>query len=164
MPGWIGHNINISITTDIKTNISLAPPCDSLSAEINNDLSLLVSKAHSSQGSIVGELASESRMLQINTLSGFGSNKTGNLASSITIENNGNSAMVGTDLYYASYVEEGRGSITATGKALHFYLDGAEVFVKSVGPASPRPFVATSYGLLESRADAIVDRYMSSLL
>ena len=164
MPGWIGHNINVNITTNIKANISLAPPCEALGAEVNNDLSLLESKARSSQGNIVSELASESRMLQINTLSGFGSNKSGRLAGSITIENNGNSAMVGTDLYYASYVEEGRGSITASGKALHFYLDGAEVFVKSVGPAAPRPYVSTSYNLLDSRAEGVVDKYLGSLL
>lgn len=164
MAGWIGHRINVTITDAIKTKIDLVFPCDTIGREIESDLANIVSKARGGSGGLVSEIASESRLLQIETLTGFGSNKTGRLAGSINVESSGNSANVGTDLYYASYVEEGRGAITATGKALHFFLDGEEVFVKSVGPASPRPYVENSYSLLDSRAEAIVNRFMDSLL
>ncbi len=164
MPGWIGHKIDVNITDSIKTKIDLVAPCDVIGREIESDLHNVVSKARGGAGGLVSDIASQSRMLQISALGSYGSNKNGNLAGSISIESSGNSALVGTDLYYASYVEEGRGSITATGKALHFFLDGEEVFVKSVGPASPRPYVEDSYSLLESRAEATVNRFMDSLL
>lgn len=52
-------------------------------------------------------------------------------------------AHIGTNLSYAPYVEEGRGSITASGDGvLHFFVDGEEVFAKSVGPAPAQPFLA----------------------
>lgn len=164
MAGWIGHRISITVTDAIKTKIDLVAPCDVIGREVESDLANVVSKARGGVGGLVSDIASQSRLLQIETLSGFGSNKTGRLAGSISIESSGNSALVGTDLYYASYVEEGRGSITATGKALHFFLDGEEVFVKSVGPASPRPYVENSFSALESRAEETVNRFMDSLL
>ena len=164
MPGWIGHNIEVEITDSINAKVSLAPPCDALGEEVNSDLQNIVAKARGGLGGLVDEIATQSRLLQITSLDSFGSNKTGRLANSITINNSGNSASVGTDLFYASFVEEGRGSIQASGKALHFYLDGEEVFVNHVGPSTPRPYVESSYSALEGRAEQIVSKYMDSLL
>ena len=163
MPGWIGHNIRVSVKENIKP-ISLPEPCDAIAQEVNNDLMNVKSQVHGGMGGLVEELASLSQSYQVSALAGFGSNKTGTLAGSITPESGGTTARIGTDLYYASYVNDGRGAITAVGKALHFYVGGAEVFTKSVGPAAPRPYVDVSGTLLESSMDYLVSSYMESLL
>lgn len=49
---------------------------------------------------------------------------------------------IGTNVSYAPYIEEGRGRIEASGDgALHFFVDGEEVFAQSVGPAEAQPFL-----------------------
>lgn len=50
----------------------------------------------------------------------------------------------GTATPYARIVEEGRGAITARGKALRFTIGGQVLYRKSVGPAAPRPFMRPS--------------------
>lgn len=164
MPGWIGHNIHLNVNDAIKANISLPFPCDSIASEVNSELSNISAKVRGGMGGLIEDLASQSQMAQVNALTSLGSNKTGTLASSISIEGGGNSARIGTDLEYASYVNDGRGSITAVGKALHFYVGGEEVFVKSVGPAAPRPYVDISGNMLEATMYDTVARYMESIL
>lgn len=163
MPGWIGHEIKLSVRENIKP-ITLPEPCDIIAQEVNNDLMNVKNRVQGGMGGLVEELALLSQSYQVSALAGFGSNKTGRLAGSITPQSGGNSAHIGTDLYYASYVNDGRGGITAVGKALHFYIGGAEVFTKSVGPAAPRPYVDVSGTLLESSMDSLVSSYMESLL
>jgi hypothetical protein len=41
-------------------------------------------------------------------------------------------------------VEDGRGPIRARGKALRFTAGGKVLYRKSVGPATPRPFIRPS--------------------
>lgn len=70
---------------------------------------------------------------------------SGSLIASVKILNEDlpKSVEVGSDQFYAHYVEYGRGPVHAiNAKALHFITkDGKEVFVKSVGPAEPQPFL-----------------------
>lgn len=163
MPGWIGHDIQLTVKEDIKM-ISLPEPCDGLAQQVNADLSQVKGRVSGGMGGLVEELATLSRTSQVTALTSLGSNKTGKLAGSITAETGASSAHVGTTLEYASYVNDGRGSITAVGKALHFYVNGSEVFVKSVGPAAPRPYVDISGAMLESNMNQLVASYMESLL
>jgi DNA invertase Pin-like site-specific DNA recombinase len=67
----------------------------------------------------------------------------GSLAKSITIQDQSQQEkdLVATKPY-ATFVEFGRGAITAQNKkALKFVVNGKTVFAKSVGPAKPRPFM-----------------------
>lgn len=70
---------------------------------------------------------------------------TGSLLASIKIldEDLPKSVEVGSDLFYAAWVEYGRGPITPkTKEYLHFFTkDGKEVFTKYAGPAEPQPFL-----------------------
>ena len=163
MPGWIGHNINVNLKENI-VKIDLVEPASAIASEVNSDLARFSAKVHGGMGGLVEEVARISQSSQISALTSLGSNKTGKLAGSISIESTGTSAQIGTDLFYASYVNDGRGSIVAVGKALHFFVDGNEIFTKSVGPASPRPYVDISGSMLEGQIDGIIDKYMGSLL
>lgn len=164
MPGWIGHNISVNVKDAIQANIHLPSPCDGLADEINSDLMNISSRVNGSTGVIINELASQSQTLQVNALTSLGSNKTGRLAGSITVSGGGDSTRVGTDLFYATYVNDGRGTVTATGKALHFYVDGVEVFTKSVRPSTPKPYVDISGAMFERAMDDVVSKFMGSLL
>lgn len=164
MPGWYGHDITVNIEkSGVNTKIDLAPPCDGLAQEVNSEIGDMIGKLEGGLGGLVGEVAQVSRESQISSLSGYGSNKSGTLAGSITIESSGESARVGTDLFYAEYVNDGRGSVTAQDGVLHFFNDGEEVFVKSVGPAAPRPYIDDSSNMLEVQIDSIISKYMGSI-
>jgi hypothetical protein len=59
------------------------------------------------------------------------------------------------DKPYAAIVHEGRGPVEAkNAEALHFWVDGQEVFAKRVGPADPDPFLTRA---VEDVDDDIAD-------
>lgn len=165
MPGWYGHEIDVKVdTSGLRARVDIAPPCDVLASEVNSDLSDIGARANAGKGLLIGEIGEASRSLQVQALSGYGSNKSGRLAGSITTESSGSHARVGTDLFYAEYVHDGRGSVSAGSGVLHFFDDGEEVFVKSVGPSSPRPYTDDSSGMLDARIEEIMNSFMESLL
>lgn len=61
------------------------------------------------------------------------------------------------DKPYATFVENGRGSIKAKNKkALRFVVNGKVVFAKSVGPAKPRPFMKPAGKSMREQAGKII--------
>jgi Bacteriophage HK97-gp10, putative tail-component len=83
-----------------------------------------------------------------NRAKGLAPVKTGTLRRSITSEvrSAGGSitGIVGTNVPYARYVEEGRGPVVARGRALRFTVGGQTLFRKRVGPAKANPFFKTA--------------------
>lgn len=67
--------------------------------------------------------------------------RTGGLARSIRQERMDESTWwIGTDIFYADYVEHGRGVVRPVrAKVLHWY-DGVDVFTMRAGPSKPNPF------------------------
>ena len=82
---------------------------------------------------------------------------TGRLKGSIQKQMSGDTAHIGTNLFYAKYVEHGRGPVVAkNGGVLHFFTKaGAEVFAKRVGPAAPRPYLEPSGSKVEKELSSI---------
>lgn len=80
---------------------------------------------------------------------------TGKLAASVNVQPMGDGAWsVGTDLYYAKYVNDGRGAVRpVNAKSLRWYsprLSGNAVFSKYAGPADGIDFVGRTKGILEN--------------
>lgn len=102
-------------------------------------------------------------------------NRTGALERSIAGRVTGSSedehrGEIVATMHYASYVENGRGPVTAKNAPyLVFKIDGRLIRTKSVRAAAPRPFLAFAYSKCEavmireierglSQAQAILDR------
>lgn len=67
-----------------------------------------------------------------------------------------------TDKPYAGFVEDGRpGFGVKNAKALHFFIDGREVFARSVGPAPAQHFMAKARADLESSASRIAQETLN---
>ena len=59
---------------------------------------------------------------------------------------------------YWKYVEGGRGPVyPIRAKALHFFIEGKEIFVKSVGPAQANPFVSRAIQTSMGRTQNLLD-------
>ena len=75
--------------------------------------------------------------------------KTGRLKSSISHKLTGYGAVVYANEGIAPYVDwviDGRGPVTATNKqALHFTIDGKEIFATRVKASKPNPFFERAY-------------------
>lgn len=164
MPGRYEHKIELNVdTSGAKARIDLTSPCEDLGHEITRDIAGIADKLNRNKQPLLSEIGHLSRNLQVSALNSYGSNKSGTLAGSITEEMGGNSVSIGTDLFYAQYVNDGRGSISAGDKVLHFFIDGEEVFVRSVGPSASRPYLDDSYNMLSQQIDAMVSQYISSI-
>lgn len=89
----------------------------------------------------------------------------GDLAASIRVRNVGRFGReIVSDAPYAGFVENGRpGFSAAPGKMLHFVIGGRDVFVRSVGPAKPHPFMAPAGEYLRANASAAVEKALGSL-
>lgn len=106
-------------------------------------------------------------------------NRTGELEASIVGRMLGSESGEGSTIkhvgeiragkFYASWVEDGRGPITAKGKALRFEIGGTVFFRKSVKASQPKPFMGIAYIKAERvlqreieaaipRAQALLDR------
>jgi len=58
----------------------------------------------------------------------------------------------------ATFVENGRGPAVAHGKAMHFVVNGTDVFRRSVGPAPARHFMAAAGAELEAHAGELLEQ------
>lgn len=87
----------------------------------------------------------------------------------VTSLGDGVAVLIPSHAAYSLAVEKGRrGFSAAAGKALHFFIGGKEIFVRSVGPAKAQPFLAPALKQTEAKtrkvfADAI-DRATKRIL
>jgi hypothetical protein len=88
--------------------------------------------------------------------------KTGTLRRSITTRatslGSGAQAIVGTNVPYAKWVEEGRGPVVARGRALRFEAGGTVIFRKRVGPAAGRWYMRRAFRSSEGQIRAILQQ------
>lgn len=86
--------------------------------------------------------------------------KTGHLRRSITTRVSGSAggaqAIVGTNVPYARWVEEGRGPVVARGRALRFEVGGKVVFARRVGPAAGRWYMRKAFQASQGQVRTIV--------
>lgn len=144
--------INVELETDnIDEAISY---CNSNSAisgvgDILSDIKSTIEEA-SQEG--VRLAAEDNKSMQELWIQQNNSIVTGNLLSSITIyQNSDTSWTVVPEADYAYYVEFGRGPVRpVSAKALHFFVEGEEVFTKYSGPSMPKPFVQPSFEVTEN--------------
>lgn len=161
MPGRYSHSIYIKCNIRALENLDLPVPF----FPIKKMLRRSAQEIEKQVDFIVPELAEYSQVAQRSALADTGSIITGKLDESIRIKNGHNYADIGTSLFYAQYVEEGRGPVHAKNKPyLVFKIPGRGwIRKKSVGPAPARYFVKrSSKGLakeipkrLEALGDAI---------
>ncbi|PAV08103.1 HK97 gp10 family phage protein [Methanosphaera cuniculi] len=134
-----------------------------LEKEICNHINQLGQGIQKVQKQGLDELGKQSQKLQQAQLRANNSIMTGNLLNSIHQQKGGDSVHIGTNVFYAKYVEEGRGPIVARGKALHFFTkSGNEVFAKRVGPARAKPYLAPSGEILPSYF-SIIDKLLGGI-
>jgi phage gpG-like protein len=90
----------------------------------------------------------------------------GNLAASITVRRDGAHARtIGTDLPYATFVENGRPAITAApGKALRFEVAGRVVFAKHVAAAPAQHFMAHAADAADQHAAKFIEAAITRLV
>lgn len=73
------------------------------------------------------------------------------------------------DKNYASWVEYGNGPpgtriYPTSAKALHFFIDGQEVFAKSVQASRPKPFMASAVSFVNRSGAQIVANHIDRFL
>lgn len=141
-----GHTLSLDFHLDDIEEISLPGEFQEVADCVNNEITNTMKILESNVPNILDQLAIDSQQLQQEALSNHGSIVTRNLYDSIVITGEGNTRDIGTDVFYAKYVNDGRGPVHAkNAKCLHFITKGGvEVFTKSVGPASPRPYIDES--------------------
>ena len=166
MPGWYGHDITLDLHLDDFEEISLPGEFMEVAECVNDEIREMNNTLENSLPDIVDQLALDSQQLQQEALVGYDSIVTGELFNSIQITGGGNSASIGTGIFHAQFVNDGRGSVTAENKkCLHFISkDGAEVFVKSVGPAEARPYVEDSDEELGTVIDELVTEVIEAVI
>lgn len=161
-----GHTISLDFRLDDIEEISLPGEfqevADCANKEVLNTMKILASNVPT----ILDNLAIDSQQLQQESLSKYGSIVTRNLFDSINITGGGNTRDIGTDVFYAKYVNDGRGPVFAkNAKCLHFITKGGvEVFTKSVGPASPRPYIDDSDEALTPVIEELVTEVIEACL
>ena len=142
MPGRYSHSIYINCNIRALENVDFPGPLTEIETMLHNS----AQEIERQLDFIVPELAEYSQVAQRSALSDTGSIITGKLYESIRIKNGHNYADIGTSLFYAQYVEEGRGPVHAKNKPyLVFKIPGKGwIRTKSVGPAPARYFVQRS--------------------
>lgn len=90
----------------------------------------------------------------------------GKLAASITVRRVGaHERVIGTDLPYAEFVENGRPAITAApGKALRFEVAGRVVFAKRVAAAEAQHFMARAADAADQHAHRFIEAAVNRLV
>ncbi|WP_455644833.1 HK97 gp10 family phage protein [Methanosphaera sp.] len=150
MPGHYSHEITVDCDVSGFKNFNITPPI-ALGVEVIEDINRRFTDSaeriekYCNDG-LVDTLATLSQLEQRSALAEKGSIITGALSDSILIHGSGKTRDVGTSLFYAQYVEDGRGPVRPVrAKALRFKLPGVGwVFAKSVGPAKPRYYLRDS--------------------
>lgn len=161
-----GHTISLDFHLDDIEEISLPGEFQEVADCANNEVLNTMKTLESNVPNILDQLAIDSQQLQQEALSKYGSIVTGKLYESISISGGGNTRDIGTDLFYARYVNDGRGPVYAkNAKCLHFITKGGvEIFTKSVGPASPRPYIEDSSEELTTVIDELVTEVVEACL
>jgi len=90
----------------------------------------------------------------------------GNLAASIAVRrDNAHHRTIGTDLFYAKFVENGRPGFSASpGKVLRFEIAGRVIFCRSVGPAAAQHFMANARDAAKQHAHKFVEAAVNRLI
>jgi phage gpG-like protein len=90
----------------------------------------------------------------------------GNLAASITVRRTGaNERTIGTDLFYAAFVENGRPAIDAApGKFLRFESGGRIIFAKHVAAAPAQRFMAHAADAADQHAAKFIEAAINRLI
>lgn len=168
MPGTYQHKIIIDINTDQlnKPPIQLPSEYHDIQKAIEEDIQNTKHKLDTCTDKILPLLAHTSQTYQRSSLASHDSIITGSLSNSINIHQQGNAATIGTDKFYAEYVNDGRGPVKAINKqCLHFITKtGDEVFTKSVGPADPRPYLDDSSTRLDGQIDTVINNILGDIL
>ena len=71
--------------------------------------------------------------------------------------------------YYASWVEYGNGPegsriYPVSAKFLHFWIDGKEIFAKSVAASKPKPFMANAVKFVEENGERIMSQHLNNFI
>lgn len=166
MPGKYSHDITIKANLKGLDNIKIpnAPIFKPLTTAIQKQFKQASNELQSNLNLVIDILAPFSQIKQRAKLAEKGSIITGDLDRSITIQKSENHASIGTTLFYAQYVEEGRGPVHAKNKPfLVFKIPGVGwIKTKSVGPAAPRYYLKESAQLLEKEIDDVMADVMES--
>lgn len=140
------------------------------SNDVLGDIASMLSdlKADIETGAEIGieNLAEKNQSLQEDFITSNGSIVSGNLVSSILIdEYSSTEYYIGTFVDYAKFVEEGRGPVyPVSKKALYFQIGGTDVFAKSVRPAKARPFVEPAFRQTENIAIETIEEAINNVI
>ncbi len=159
MPGTYEHIIQVEIDDQLPT-IPSTPLVD-IAPLINETLEHILHQLNYKATGLTNELALTSQQLQQAVITSLGAVRTGRLRDSVTVTGGGLTAHIGTSLFYASYVHDGRGHVyPRSQKYLHW---GDNIYVKEAGPVAARPWIDISSDMLEGAIDIIVENYLSSI-
>lgn len=159
MPGTYEHIIQVEINDELPT-IPSTPIID-IAPIINEILTSVKKQVNYKATGLTNELALTSQTLQQAVITSLGAVRTGRLRDSVQVSGGGLTAHVGTSLYYASYVHDGRGHVyPQSRKYLHW---GDNIYVKEAGPVTARPWIDISSDMFEGAIDIIVENYLSTI-
>lgn len=167
MPGKYSHDIIVK--ADLKgfkdLKIPKAPIFKELTTTIRKQFRAGKKQLKSELDLVISTLAPFSLLKQRAKLSEKGSIITGTLYDSIKINRRSKyRASIGTTLFYAKYVEEGRGPVVPKRKPyLTFKIPGVGwIRTKYVGPAKPRYYLKESSVLLEKEIYDVMEIVMEA--
>ncbi|WP_292474187.1 hypothetical protein [Methanosphaera sp.] len=167
MPGKYSHDIIVK--ADLKgfkdLKIPKTPIFKELTTTIRKQFRAGKKQLKNELELIIPTLATFSWLKQRVKLAEKGSIITGTLHDSIKINRKSKyRASIGTTLFYAQYVEEGRGPVTPKNKPyLTFKIPGVGwIRTKYVGPAKPRYYLKESSVLLENEIDDVMTIVMEA--
>ena len=161
MPGKYSHDITVKADLKGLKNLKIpnTPVFKPLSTAIRKQFRQAQKALKQNLDIVSGTLSVFSFLKQRAKLSEKGSIITGTLYKSIQILRRSRyRASIGTNLFYAQYVEEGRGPVHAKKKPfLVFKIPGVGwIRTKSVGPSKPRYYLKESSTLLEQEIDNVM--------
>lgn len=170
MPGIYEHVINVNVDTEALDSVDcsfLPPQLAGLGEDITNMIKGIKNNLTDIKQVLLSTLPERSITAQRESIAQYGSIVTGKLDASIRLlSSSSDTAHIGTDLFYAEYVEDGRGAVTAKdAKCLHFVTkEGQEIFTHSVGPADPRPYLTDSKSVVEDSIMSVTDKLITLTL
>lgn len=148
---------NPKVNVQAKLNIKLENP--TFFQSISDVFEKISEQIEDGTYDAVEELSEEIADFQRNTLISNGNVKTGGLLNSITVNVNGLSSTIGSNLdgYAPSVIEYGRSEVyPINARCLHYISDGKEYFVKHVSAYEGDPYVKPSYEYGKSIAKDVV--------
>lgn len=166
MPGRYEHIITLDLHIEPIDTINLPGEFQDVADGVNKNIETLNSNLEQIEPTLLTAVAERSQQLQRQSLLDYDSFITGKLYNSISQTIASGTASIGTDLFYAEYVNDGRGPVHAkNAKALHFITkDGVEHFVKSVKAAKPNPYLEDSNEDLSEDITQLLNEILGALL